>query len=263
MNDRLAMTIPECYDRFLVPVIFREPARYVADYVAALGSEDILETAAGTAILTREILDRAPKFRQYIASDLNGSALEVGRRKFLSSDKLEFQTCDATNLPFAHDSFDLVVCQFGLMLFPDRAGAYGSARRVLKREGRFVFTVWDSLTRNPFAMVLNRALSEFFPEDPPAYFQTPYAYHKTDVIRGALQENGFSTAGADVVVRSSPLGDPFEFATGFLWGTLFREELVRRGADPHAVCDHLARAFESELDQTISLRFLLFDGRRD
>lgn len=177
MDDRPAMTMPECYDRYLVPVIFRKPARHVAEYVAALGCDDILETAAGTAILTREIFDRAPKIRQYVASDLNGSALEVARRKFLASDKLEFRVCDATNLPFTPASFDLVVCQFGLMLFPDKAGAYASARRVLKREGRFVFTVWDSLAHNPFAMVLNRALSEFFPEDPPAYFQTPYAYH--------------------------------------------------------------------------------------
>ena len=48
---------------------------------------------------------------------------------------VEWRQADAMQLPFAAESFDAVVCQFGAMFFPDKPRAYAEVRRVLKPDG--------------------------------------------------------------------------------------------------------------------------------
>jgi ubiquinone/menaquinone biosynthesis C-methylase UbiE len=73
----------------------------------------------------------------------------------------------AARLPFDDASFDIVVCQFGVMFFPDKARAFAEARQVLRRGGTLVFNVWDRIEENEFAQVVTAALAGLFPADPP------------------------------------------------------------------------------------------------
>jgi SAM-dependent methyltransferase len=74
---------------------------------------------------------------------------EIARAKFRPGDQVEFQPADATALPFADGSFDAVVCQFGVMFFPDKDKSYREVFRVLAPTGRYLFNVWDSHRHNP------------------------------------------------------------------------------------------------------------------
>jgi ubiquinone/menaquinone biosynthesis C-methylase UbiE len=86
--------------------------------------------------VTRRLLERMRGHGVLMATDLNEAMIAHGR-SHISADPelLEWQTADATKLPFPDCSFDAVVCQFGLMFFLDKAAGIGEAFRVLRPGG--------------------------------------------------------------------------------------------------------------------------------
>ena len=71
-------------------------------------------------------------------------------------------------LPFEDGSFDAVVCQFGVMFFPDRPRAFAEARRVLRPGGSLIFSTWDRIEENEFADEVTAALAHALPGRPAA-----------------------------------------------------------------------------------------------
>ena len=183
-TDKLfAGSIPEIYDRFLVPLIFEPYAVDLAGRVAALGPNDVLETAAGTGVLTRALAERLPPSTHIVATDLNQPMLDQAARR-QQAGIVEWKQADALALPFGDRSFDVVACQFGVMFFPDKVQGYKEARRVLRPGGRFLFNVWDRIAENEFADVVTQALAEVFPDDPPRFMaRTPHGHHDVERIR--------------------------------------------------------------------------------
>src|SRR5262245_23179234 len=168
-TDKLfAGSIPEIYDRFLVPLIFESYARDLAARVARAEPQDVLETAAGTGVLTRAIASRLPAPARIIATDLNQPMLNHAQGQSHDS-RITWRQADALALPFEDQSFDVVACQFGAMFFPDKVQGYREARRVLKPGGHFFFNVWDRISENEFADVVTQALATLFPQDPPRF----------------------------------------------------------------------------------------------
>src|SRR5215510_8602710 len=129
-----AGSIPEIYDRCMVPLIFEPYALDLAQRIAALAPADVLETAAGTGVLTRALAARLPLSVRIVSTDLNQPMLDHAARR-LSGRAVEWKQADALALPFADRSFDVVACQFGAMFFPDRVQGYREARRVLRPGG--------------------------------------------------------------------------------------------------------------------------------
>ena len=162
-TDKLfAGSIPEIYDRFLVPLIFEPYAADLARRVAALAPRDVLETAAGTGVLTRALAAQLAPSTRIVATDLNQPMLDQAARR-QQGGSVEWKQADALALPFDDRSFDVVACQFGVMFFPDKVQGYKEARRVLRPGGRFLFNVWDRIEENEFADVVTEALAERVP----------------------------------------------------------------------------------------------------
>jgi ubiquinone/menaquinone biosynthesis C-methylase UbiE len=174
MSDREAAfvgNIPTFYDQGLGPVFFADFADDIARCVAVSAPIRVLETAAGTGIVTRRLRDLLPREAQLTATDLNPPMLEVASEKFGPEERVTFQPADATSLPFPDNSFDALVCQFGVMFFPDKDQANREAYRVLARNGRYVFSVWDSHRHNPVGRVMTEIATRFFPVDPPQFIR--------------------------------------------------------------------------------------------
>jgi ubiquinone/menaquinone biosynthesis C-methylase UbiE len=146
-----AGSIPELYERLLVPLIFECYARDLAARVAAAIPNDVLEIAAGTGVVTRAMAARLPSGARIVATDLNQPMLDEAAKRLPSDARVAWQQADAMALPFPDASFDVVACQFGAMFFPDKVAAYRQARRVLRSGGRFMFNVWDKIADNEFA----------------------------------------------------------------------------------------------------------------
>jgi SAM-dependent methyltransferase len=224
-------SIPSLYDRYLGPLIFEPYAEDLASRLAALNPQRILETAAGTGIVTRAMLRRLPPSASIIATDLNQPMLDHAAQQ-VSSDRISFQKADAQELPFPDQSFDAVVCQFGVMFFPDRQKAYREARRVLKPGGRFIFSVWDALEHNEFASLVHTTLAEMFPDDPPGFMaRTPHGYHEQRIIIADVRGAGFANVTVETVTRRSRAPSCRDPAIGFCQGSPVRNEIEARGAD--------------------------------
>ena len=141
-------SIPGLYERYLVPMLFEPYALDLAQRTGALRPRHILETAAGTGVVTDAIIRKLPDI-EVTATDLNQGMLDVAAAR-IKSPCVKFRQADAQSLPFPDASFDAVVCQFGVMFFPDRITAYREARRVLKPGGRFLFNVWNRIEEHRF-----------------------------------------------------------------------------------------------------------------
>ena len=150
-------SIPGMYDRFLGPLLFEPFAREVADRVRPLEVGHILETAAGTGIVT-QALHLAQPDAHIIATDLNPAMLEVAAQR-VRTDIVTFEEADAQDLRFADESFDLVVCQFGVMFFPDKVKGNAEARRVLRHGGQYIAVIWDRLENNPASKIAHDAVA--------------------------------------------------------------------------------------------------------
>jgi SAM-dependent methyltransferase len=159
--------------------------------VGALGPSRVLETASGTGVLTRALARVLSPAVDLVATDLNPPMLERAASVGVPR-PVHWQPADAMHLPFDDASFDVVVCQFGAMLFPDRARAFTEARRVLRRGGAFVFNVWDLIEANHFADVVTQALAGAFPADPPRFLaRTPHGYFDAAQITADVAAAGF------------------------------------------------------------------------
>jgi ubiquinone/menaquinone biosynthesis C-methylase UbiE len=143
--------IPQHYDQGLGPIIFAEYAADIARRVAAGNPARVLETAAGTGIVSRKLCDALTADAQLTATDFNPPMLEIARAKFRPGEQIGFQPADAVALPFADASFDAVVCQFGVMFFPDKAKSFSEAYRVLAPGGRYVFPAGCRFKRSSFS----------------------------------------------------------------------------------------------------------------
>jgi ubiquinone/menaquinone biosynthesis C-methylase UbiE len=225
-----AGSIPEIYDRFLVPLIFESYALDLAGRIAAARPRDVLETAAGTGVLTRAMAAQLPGEARIVVTDLNQPMLNQAAAR-QSDPRLIWRQADALALPFDDRSFDVVACQFGVMFFPDKMQGYREARRVLKPGGRFLFNVWDKISENEFADVVTQALATVFPQDPPRFMaRTPHGYHDPDEIRQQLSAAGFSDVSIDAVDARSRAPSPRHPAIAYCQGTPLRNEIDARDA---------------------------------
>ena len=224
-------SIPKLYDTYLVPLIF-EP--YAADLVKRLASRPVtrvLEIAAGTGVVTRKLASVLPESVSIVATDLNQSMLDmasaVGTRR-----PVEWRQGDAMQLPFPDGSFDAVVCQFGVMFFPDKAKAFSEARRVLSAKGVFIFNAWDRIEENEFADTVTTALASLFPEDPPRFMaRTPHGYHDRATIERDLANGGFTASPKiSTVAARSRATSPQVPAIAYCQGTPLRSEIEARDA---------------------------------
>jgi len=224
-------SVPGNYDRFLGPLLF---IPYAADMARRLsGFEgELLEVAAGTGIVT-EALDRAlPAAARIVATDLNQAMIDHAASKPYSP-RVRWQAADGQALPFPDAAFDAVVCQFGVMFFPDRVQGFREARRVLRPGGRYLFNVWDAIADNEEAEITHKAVAALFPDDPPGFLaRTPFGYSDQDRIRGDLAAAGFGDVSIETVRETGHADSARDIAVGYCEGSPLGGEIKAR--DPEA-----------------------------
>lgn len=219
-----AGSIPAIYDQYMVPLIFAPYARLVAERAALLQPRRILETAAGTGVVT-EALHRALPQADIIATDLNAPMLEQAAQR-LSGASVRFQPADAQALPFQDASFDLVVCQFGVMFFPDKVRANSEARRVLRDGGRYLLVIWDRIEHNLATMTAGRAVADLFPIDAARFYErVPFRYHDVGLIEHDLLAAGFTDVEFETVELRSQAASARDAAIALVQGTPMRSDI--------------------------------------
>ncbi len=224
---RFIGSVPDHYNQLMVPLIFRAYAQEIARRALAFGPKSILETAAGTGAVTEALHEALPTAR-IVATDLNQPMLDVAAERF-GPDQIGFVLADAQELPFEAGSFDLVVCQFGAMFFPDKVRAHAEARRVLKEGGHYLLAIWDKIERNTLSDVVQKTLIELFPIDPPLFIREgPFGYADPLAIEGDLHEAGFETVDIETLEFRSRGPSARDAAKAFCYGTPMAIEIEDR-----------------------------------
>ncbi len=223
-------SIPTLYEKYLVPLIFAPYAADLANRIASRPLTRVLEIAAGTGVVTRNLASVLPESVSIVATDLNQPMLDLAS-KVGTKRPVEWRQANAMQLPFDDSVFDAVVCQFGVMFFPDKSKAFSEARRVLSSGGLLIFNVWDRIEENEFAHCVSTVLESLFPEDPPRFLnRTPHGYHDLATIARDLKAGGFSSSPhtSTVAVRSQATS-PRIPATAYCQGTPLRNEIEAHG----------------------------------
>jgi SAM-dependent methyltransferase len=241
VDNEFTGSIPQLYERYMVPLVFEPYAADLAARVARREPSRVLEIAAGTGVVTRRLASVLPATVAIVATDLNrpmiDHAIALG-----TSRPVEWRVADATQLPFPDESFDAVVCQFGVMFFPDKVRALAEARRVLRPRGAFLFNVWDRIEENEFAATVTAALQSCFPQDPPAFMaRVPHGYWDTAVIAADLARGGFrQTSELTTLSVRSRAASPQLAAVAYCQGTPLRLEIEARGSPSLAAATDFA-----------------------
>lgn len=247
-------------------MLFEPYAADLAGRLARSAPSRVLETACGTGILTRRVRDALAGTVDIIASDLNAAMIDIASRKFHAGENVAFAAADATRLPMPDSSFDAIVCQFGVMFFPDKGAAFREAARVLRPGGRLLFSVWDSLEHNDLARIADEAARAHFPGDPPTFFSTPYGCHDRRSIAALLAQAGFQPVEVFVVTKDSDSPTSLDAATGWIEGTPVSGEITSR--DPSAlplIRDRLAALYAERYGPgsvRASMRAIIFDAAK-
>lgn len=217
------------YDALMVPLFFRPYAEELARRAMSFQPRRILETAAGTGAVTRALHEELPD-AEIVATDLNQPMLDVNAGH-ITSDHLRFVEADAQQLPFDDGSFDLVVCQFGAMFFPDKVRGHSEARRVLHDGGHYLLAIWDRIERNELSEAAQQALIECFPDNPPLFMREgPFGYADPLRIEADLHDAGFETVDIETVELRSRAASAHDAAAALFYGTPMGVEVEEREA---------------------------------
>lgn len=235
--------MPQIYDRYMVPLLFRPYAEDMAAQVAAFQPSEVLEIAAGSGAVTRALAPLLDARARYVVSDLNAPMLEQARAAQPPDPRIEWAVADAMDMPFASARFDVVCCQFGAMFLPDKARGYAEVRRVLKPGAPFIFNVWDRLADNEITATVLAEVQAQFPQDPPDFLaRVPHGYADADRIRADLRAGGFARIEIGAVSHDSVAPSAREAAVALCMGSPMRMEIVARDPDGLARITDLAEA---------------------
>jgi SAM-dependent methyltransferase len=241
-DARFAGAIPAMYESLLVPMIFAEPAQSLAGSIAALQPATILETAAGTGVLTRELV-KIPDVA-VVATDLNAAMLDAAQEQ-LPTTQVRWQVADAMHLPFDAAAYDVVACQFGAMFFPDKVAGYAESARVLRPGGSFVFNVWDRIEANAVAEVVTDALCAAAPTEAFDFLRrTPHGHFDVHALERDLGAAGY------VDIRIEPMDGtsrctPQDGAVAYCQGTPLRGDIERSSLGLERATSIAAAALEA------------------
>lgn len=144
LQDQIAAA--KAYDKLFGPALFNQWVTKVADAANIQPGQRVLDVACGTGLLSREVASRVTSSGYVAGLDPGPGMLAVAKDL---APEINWNEGVAESLPFPDNSFDTVVCQFGLMFFTDRHQAIREMLRVLNPGGRIVVAVWDSPANIP------------------------------------------------------------------------------------------------------------------
>jgi ubiquinone/menaquinone biosynthesis C-methylase UbiE len=234
----------EYYDFYLGPILFEPYGRYLASQIDTSNLSSVLEIACGTGRVTRHIRETLPANVKLVATDISNDMLNVARRE-LDNKNIGFRVEDAQNLSFLANSFDLVICQFGMMFLPDKKKGFEEIFRVLKPGGKFMCLTWDDTLNIPLCkLIVNDLVIPSFKDEDTTRFFVPFSLHNPIQLGDWMKNAGFKNVKVNKVTLDS---GPYEIKN--VVSGLFRKHMLGKevkAKNPSAF-EPIAKKFEKEI----------------
>lgn len=229
-------SVPDAYERHLVPALFEPWAQKLLDAVGIAPDSRVLDVASGTGVVARAAAARTGADGHVVACDLSGPMLArsaaVGVPDGVAP--VEYREASADALPFENGSFDVVLCQQGLQFFPAQAAAVGEMRRVLRRGGVVGIAVWaQGNPLEPFGVYCEELAAAGAVPPFPRAFESESFMMDLETVCSLLAGAGFSPIDASVVQLEVNWPDVATAAAGIL-GTPFGPALESLAAERRA-----------------------------
>lgn len=214
MNEQVSYrhysgTAAENYERYFVPAIAAPVAHDLLRAAALQPGERVLDVACGTGVIARLAAERVGAGGAVVGIDVAPEMIEVARATTPSGPAIDWRQGDATSLPFPDGSFDVVLCQMGLMLFPDKTAALAEMRRVLVAGGRIALSTPGAINR-PME-ILAEGLGRHVNPDLAGFVHAIFSMSDPTAHEQLLREAGFRSVEANVAVTTLQLPPPKEF----------------------------------------------------
>lgn len=209
--------IPQNYEDYLGSFVFEPFAVDLASSIDWTGVGQILELACGSGRLTRHISEQLPPTVAFTATDLNEDMISVAKDK-VPTDRVKWTRADMLDLPFKNESFDLVVCQFGIMLVPDQVKALAEIFRVLKPGGKVLFSTWTDLHYNRIWAIGNTVIKSIIGISPIEQNPGPFALADQPAVEDILKKTGFGDIRGRAVTNTGEIESAKKAAFGCIYG---------------------------------------------
>jgi ubiquinone/menaquinone biosynthesis C-methylase UbiE len=220
-------------------VVSRQTVDPLLDAANVKGGMRVLDLCCGPGMLAEGAIARGA---EAVGLDFS-SVIEVARRLV---PKAEFREGDAQQLPFPDNSFDAVLCGYGLMHVPDAGKVLLEMLRVLRPGGRASVSVWEKDTpNNGFSLVYVAVRACGNLNVPLPHGADFFQFGTTEKMTAALRETGFADAGAQFLKQDWPVRSGEQIMQAVLKGAVRSRALL--SAQSVAEKQAIAKFFEKTL----------------
>ena len=188
-KGQVSKTAADIYDEFFVPALFAQWSPRLAEATTVAEGQKVLDVACGTGVLAREALSGVEPGGVVTGLDINDGMLAVARRK---APNIDWRQGAAETMPFDNATYDVVLCQFGLMFFDDRRAALNEMWRVLRPGGRLGVAVWDSLENTPGYAAITGLLQRLFGSEVADAMRAPFCLGDREALLALFEDSGIA-----------------------------------------------------------------------
>lgn len=207
----------ENYERFFVPAIGAPLAADLVRRAALRPGERVLDVACGTGVVARHALQDVGADGTVAGLDVNPGMLAVARSTTPAGAEVDWYEASAESMPLPDESFDVVFCQLGLQLMPDRLAALHEMRRVLVGGGRLLMNVPGPAGRL-FALFAE-SLERHIGSQSAAFARQVFALNDVDEIQRLTSGSGFRDVQVSADTQVFRLPPPKEFLWQYVHST--------------------------------------------
>jgi ubiquinone/menaquinone biosynthesis C-methylase UbiE len=203
-------TAAENYERYFVPAIASPVSAGLLAAAALQPGERVLDVACGTGLIARLAAERVGRDGSVTGIDITPDMIDVAKTMAdPDGAPIEWHVGDATSLPFPDGSYDVVLCQMGLMFMPDRPGAVAEMRRVLAPGGRLAANTPGAI-QPPFQL-MERAIVDHISPELGGFVRAVFSMHEPEAVATLLREAGLDDVSSTVTTLTLRLPPPAEF----------------------------------------------------
>ncbi len=227
----------ENYQRYFVPAIATPVSRDLLRTANLQPGERVLDVACGTGVISRLAAERVGTTGSVTGIDISGDMIEVAKTvPAPEGAKIDLRVADAASLPVGDASFDVVLCQMGLMFMEDRAAAIAEMHRVLVPSGRVVVNTPGRI--QPVYELMEQALVEHISPDLGGFVSAVFSLNDPDAVAALLREAGLSDVSATVSTCTFRLPAPAEFLWQYINLTPMADFVAQAPDDAKSALEH-------------------------